>query len=165
MGGPDRLGIRQPDHHDRASPDGRDHAPGHACQMSFLRAIHAGSSVFVALFAGVLVDRYRQRPLLVGIDVGFAVVASSIPLLALADFLRMEYLYLVVLGSGSSSMVSTIAGQSFVPSLVSGRQLVEANSQLQASTSAASILGPGLGGFLIELLTAPLAIRVGDSIA
>jgi hypothetical protein len=56
-------------------------------------------------------------------------------------------LYLVVLGSGSLSMVSTIAGQSFVPSLVNSKQLGEANSQLQATTSAASILGPGLGGF------------------
>ena len=50
--------------------------------------------------------------------------------------------------------------QSYLPSLVDREQLVEGNAKLQASQSAAQILGPGFGGYLIGVLTAPVAVIV-----
>jgi hypothetical protein len=43
---------------------------------------------------------------------------------------------------------------------VASDPLVEANGRLEASRSVAGILGPGLSGALVQLLTAPLAILV-----
>jgi predicted MFS family arabinose efflux permease len=51
-----------------------------------------------------------------------------------------------------------VAYGAFLASLVSRDQLVEANSKLEVSRSIAEIVGPGLEGGLVQLLTAPIAI-------
>jgi predicted MFS family arabinose efflux permease len=47
-----------------------------------------------------------------------------------------------------------------LPALVSREHLVEGNSKLEMSRSVAQIAGPGVGGALVQLATAPLAILV-----
>ena len=53
-----------------------------------------------------------------------------------------------------------VAYQSYLPSLVERDQIIEGNSKFEISRSAAQIGGPGLGGVLIEVLTAPYAVLV-----
>jgi predicted MFS family arabinose efflux permease len=48
-------------------------------QMGTLRATHSASAMLAGLFAGVWADRLRRRPILIGTDLGFAVLAGSIP--------------------------------------------------------------------------------------
>ncbi len=127
-------------------------------QMGMLRATHSGSAVLAGLFAGVWADRVRRRPILIGTDFGFAVIAGSIPLAAFLGLLRMEHLYLVQFFSGILAVFSDVTHMAFLPSLAKSHQLVEANSKLQTTSSAASIAGPGLAGVLIQLLTAPIVI-------
>jgi hypothetical protein len=127
-------------------------------QMGMLRATHSASAVLAGLFAGVCADRIRRRPILMGADVGFAILAGSIPIAAFLDLLRIEQLYLVQFFSGVLAMFSDVTHMAFLTSLVQRHQLVEANSKLQTTSSAASIAGPGLAGVLIQLITAPMAI-------
>jgi predicted MFS family arabinose efflux permease len=54
----------------------------------------------------------------------------------------------------------SVAHRSFLPSLVGREQLVEANSKLELSNSAAEIMGPGVAGGLVQVVTAPIAIAV-----
>lgn len=129
-------------------------------QMGLLRATHAGAAVMVGLFAGVLIDRLRRRPILIATDLGFAFLAGSIPLAAIFGVLRIEQLYLIQFLSGILSIFSDVAHMAFLPSLVRREQLIEGNSKLQTTTSAASVAGPGLAGVLVQLLTAPVAIIV-----
>jgi predicted MFS family arabinose efflux permease len=51
-----------------------------------------------------------------------------------------------------------VAYQSLLPSVVRNDQLLEANSKLQVSESVAQVAGPGVGGGLVQLLGAPVAI-------
>jgi hypothetical protein len=51
-----------------------------------------------------------------------------------------------------------LAAQSFLPTLVGEEQLVEANTKLQLSETSGQLAGPSAGGFLVQLLTAPLAV-------
>ncbi|WP_161471032.1 MFS transporter, partial [Escherichia coli] len=53
-----------------------------------------------------------------------------------------------------------VAYQSYLPSLVDRNQLVEGNSKLEISRSSAQVTGPGLGGALVEVVTAPYAVLV-----
>jgi MFS family permease len=129
-------------------------------QMGLLRALTAASGLATALFAGVLVDRVARRPILIGSDLAFALAAGAIPALALAGWLRMEHLYAIVLATGALNALSIVAEQSFLPTLVAGSELTRANSRLQSTLSFAAILGPGVGGWLVELLGAPRAIAV-----
>jgi MFS family permease len=110
------------------------------------------------LFAGVLADRIRRRPILIGTDLGFAVLAGSIPAAAFLGLLRIEQLYLIQFFSGILAVSSEVTHLAFLPSLAERHQLVEANSKLQTTSSAASIAGPGLAGVLTQLISAPIAI-------
>ncbi len=60
--------------------------------------------------------------------------------------------------NGVLTVFFDVAYQAYLPSLVDRDQIVEGNSKLEVSRSAAQIAGPGLGGLLIGLLTAPVAI-------
>jgi predicted MFS family arabinose efflux permease len=60
--------------------------------------------------------------------------------------------------AGVLTLLFGVAHSSFLPSLVREEQLIEGNSKLETSLSMAGIAGPGLGGALVQLLTAPTAI-------
>ena len=62
--------------------------------------------------------------------------------------------------TGTSLVISSVAFQSFMPSLVRRERLVDANAALEVSASTAGIVGPGIGGVLVQLVTAPIAIAV-----
>ena len=53
-----------------------------------------------------------------------------------------------------------VSYQSYLPSLVEREQLVEGNSKLEVSRSAAQLAGPGLAGLLVEAVKAPGAVLV-----
>jgi MFS family permease len=129
-------------------------------QMGLLRASASAAAALVGPFAGVLADRVRRRPIIVGSDLGLAFLACSITLGAAAGLLRLEYLYAVQFLSGVLSILGEVAFMAYLPSVVRRAQLVEANSRAQAAGSAISIAGPGLAGALVQLLTAPVAILV-----
>lgn len=127
-------------------------------QMGWLRATGSAAAVIAGPFAGVLADRLRRRPVLIATDLGAALLALSIPLAAASGVLSFGHLYVVQFLSGALFICADITLMSYLPTLVRREQLVEANSKIQASSSAISLAGPGLAGVLIQLLTAPFAI-------
>jgi Major Facilitator Superfamily len=62
--------------------------------------------------------------------------------------------------NGVLTVLSAAAGQAYLPTLVGGSQLAEANAKLAATTAAARVVGPGFAGLLIQLTSAPIAIVV-----
>lgn len=129
-----------------------------ALQMGILGAARNLPFLAVGLLAGVLVDRVRRRPVIVATGLGEAAFLALVPLAAFAGVLRMELLYVVAFGAGAMTVIAVVAYQSFLPFLVGRPRLVEANSWSRLSGSVAQIAGPGFGGVLIELITAPLAL-------
>jgi MFS family permease len=116
--------------------------------------------LLVGLFAGAWVDRLRRRPLLIWADAIRAVLLFSIPAAYLAGALRIEQLYLVVFLEGCFGALFDAAYPAYVPSLIGVDRVVEGNSKLATSASLAEIGGPGLGGGLVQVIGAPLAILV-----
>ena len=113
-----------------------------------------------ALPAGVWVDRLRRKPILVVGDVGRGVALATIPLAYAFDALTIWQLYAVGFVVGTLTVFFDVAYQSYLPSLVSRGQLVDGNSKLEVSRSAASLAGPGIAGALVSAITAPYAILV-----
>src|SRR4051794_4754140 len=116
--------------------------------------------LLVGVLVGVLVDRTRRRGLLVGADVGRAVLLTSIPVLSVTGRLTLGLLMVVMAGFGLLSLVHDAASQSFVPRLVPPPLLTQANARLDQSDAVAETSGPALAGALVSLLTAPLAVLV-----
>jgi len=127
-------------------------------QIGILGAAHYAPALLLGLFAGVWIDRVRRRPILLLADVGRALLLGSIPLAILLGVRGMDYLYSVAFAVGALTVLFAVAYQAYLPSLVEQDQLVEANGRLEASRSLAGIIGSGLSGALVQLLTAPLAI-------
>jgi len=116
--------------------------------------------IFFTLPAGVWVDRWPRRPILIAGDLGRAVLLATIPLAYVADVLTMMQLFVVGFLYGVCTVFFDVAYQSYLPSLVEREQIVEGNSKLEISRSAAQIAGPGLGGILIQIFTAPYAVLI-----
>ncbi|MYS19642.1 Transmembrane secretion effector [Streptomyces sp. DvalAA-14] len=116
--------------------------------------------VLVSLFAGVWFDRRRRRPTLIVSNLGRAVLIGLIPLAHAFDLLSMTLLYAVGFTAGLLTVLFDIGILSYVPGLVDKRYLAEANSKITVSYSVAGIAGPGLAGFLVGALSAPVALTV-----
>ncbi|MFD8543059.1 MFS transporter [Streptomyces sp. NPDC059649] len=129
-----------------------------AFQVGLLTAAETAAFLLVGLPAGAWVDRMRKLPLLIRADAVRAVAMASIPLAAVAGVLTMAQLYVVALVTGVATVFFDVAHQSFVPHLLPKEQLVAGNGALETVRSSAQVAGPGLGGGLVQLLGAPLAI-------
>lgn len=129
-----------------------------ATEMGILYALETAPFLLIGLFAGAWIDRVRRRPVLIAADLGRAVLIALVPLAMLLNLLSIEVLYVAGFLFGVLTVFFDVAYQSFVPHVVTRDHIVEANSKLEVSRSAAQIVGPGLGGVLVQLLTAPFAL-------
>src|SRR3954467_5859360 len=124
-------------------------------QVGLLTAVELSAFLFVGLPAGAWVDRMRFRLVLIVNDVARALALASIPLAAALDGLTIVQLYAVALVTSVSTVFFDVAYQSYLPELVTREELVEGNAKLQASESVSQIAGPGVGGVLLQAVTAP----------
>jgi len=131
-----------------------------AFQVALLGVVEFAPFVLVSLPAGVWVDRLPRRPILIIGDLGRAALLASVPIAYAFDVLTIWQLYVVGFVFGVLTVFFDVAYQSYLPSLVPRENLIEGNSKLEISRSAAQLGGPALAGGLIEVLTAPVAVLV-----
>ena len=114
--------------------------------------------ILLTIPAGVWVDRMRRRPILIGADIGRAILLTSIPIAFVGGWLSMPQLYVVGFLVGCLEVFFDVAYQSYLPAVVERDQLQEGNAKLELSTSASAVIGPGMAGFLVQVFTAPFAM-------
>jgi MFS family permease len=131
-----------------------------AGEMGLLGLARFAPYLLVTLPAGLMADRFRRRPILLWANVGRAAFIGLVPLLAMLGWLRMEHLYAVAFATGTLTVFFDVTYWSYLPVIVEPDQLTEGNSRLMATQSIATIGGPGLGGALVQVLTAPIALVV-----
>jgi MFS family permease len=96
-----------------------------------------------------------------------ALALAAVPLLFVAGLLEMWHLYAVALVVGIATVFFDVSYQSIVPSLVPADRIAEANGKLESTQQLAGLSGPAIAGWLIGVITAPLAIltTVGTYVA
>ena len=129
-------------------------------EVSLLRALDVVAALLFGLVAGAWVDRLRRRPVLIWADLGRALLLASVPIGFVAGFLTLAQVFVVALLSAILTTFFDAADNAYLPTIVPQGELVEANSALAASGSAAEFTAFGISGFLIQVLTAPIAILV-----
>src|SRR3954462_14141213 len=127
-------------------------------QMGILAGAAGVSVLLFGLFAGAWADRLRRRPILIWTDLGRAAVLLTIPIAAMRHSLTMTHLYVVAAAAGLLTVLFDVSYQAYVPTLVERENIVQANAKLALSESVAEVSGPGIAGFLVTALTAPVAI-------
>jgi MFS family permease len=129
-------------------------------EISMIRSAELVAGLIVGLFAGAWVDRLLRRPILIWADLGRAVLLASIPVAFLLHVLYLPQLLFVAFAAAVLSTFFNVADNAYLPTVVPRARLVEANSVMTATGSVAEFSAFGIGGFLIEVFTAPIAIAI-----
>jgi MFS family permease len=122
----------------------------------------AGSMAWliVGLPAGVWVDRLPRRRVMIASDLARAALLLSIPVAWWLGLLTVAQLAVVALLAGAGEVLFSLANTALLPRVLPAERVADGNSVLQASFSGAAIIGPGVGGGLVQLLGAPVALLV-----
>ncbi|WBL20049.1 MFS transporter [Citricoccus sp. NR2] len=128
--------------------------------VAALIAVEQISWLLIGLPAGVLVDRWSRKRVLVLGGVLRAVLLISIPLAWFTSALTLIQLFVVAFGTGLISVFTMTANTAYLPSLVPKEHLVHANSRLSVVETATDTAGQAIAGFIIQAIKAPVAIFV-----
>jgi MFS family permease len=133
-----------------------------AFEFALLGVLEFLPFILFTLPAGAWVDRLRRRPIMITGDLGRAIALATIPAVYLmnASWLTIWQLYVVAFVTGTLTVFFDVSNQSYLPSIVERDELIEGNSKLQISQSAAQIAGPGIAGVLIGAVGAALAVTL-----
>ena len=131
-----------------------------AGEVGLLTTIEFLPFLLFTLPAGVWVDRYPKKRILVIGDLGRAVMLVSIPIAYALGALTIWQLYVVGFVNGLMTVFFDVADQSYLPTILERDELVEGNAKLQISQSSAQILGQPFGGGIVAVLTAPVAVLI-----
>jgi MFS family permease len=129
-------------------------------EVGALTAASNAAFIVVALPAGVWIDRWRKRPVLIWGDAGRVLVLGSIPVASALGILGLPQLFVVAALAGVLTVFFDVAYQSYLPHLVEPDQLVDANGKLGASAAFGQVAGPSVGGAFIGVLGAAGAIAI-----
>lgn len=129
-------------------------------QLALLSTAQVVPAMLGGPIAGVVVDRAQRLSLMIVADLARAALLLTLPLAAALDRLGLIHLYAVAATASVFNVLFEVAYRAYLPTLVGREDLVEANSKLQASAAVAEVGGFGLGGLLVQALTAPYAIAL-----
>lgn len=87
-------------------------------------------------------------------------VIGSVPVAVWLGLLSIEYMYFAEFVIGTLTVFFYVAYQSYLATLVKAEELVEGNSKLEASNSVAAVVGPGLAGALMQVVSIPFALAL-----
>ena len=104
------------------------------------------------LILGAWTDRVNRKRMMIGTDIGRALIVVSIPLLFALGLLTVWWIYIVAFIHATLTICFEAGEFAAIPSLVNQDDLVTANGRIQASYSGASIVGPLLAGVLVTLV-------------
>ncbi|MEO8437473.1 MAG: MFS transporter, partial [Chloroflexota bacterium] len=136
-----------------------------ATQMGTLTAVSLLPHLIFSLPAGVWLDRVRgRRRLMIAADLGRAALIASIPVAAALDVLALPQLYVVGFLSASLAVIFDLSWNTVFVAVTERDRYVEAMALLNGSRSLASVGGPTIGGLLVQVLGAPLAM-LGDALS
>ncbi|MEV7561004.1 MFS transporter [Streptomyces sp. NPDC089795] len=135
-----------------------------AAEVGYLTAALTVCYLLIGLPAGAWVDRWSKRTTMIGAAVVRAVVLAGVPLLWALDRLSLAWLYAIAVVVGVASVFFDVAYQSYVPFIVSDKDIERANARLESSAQISAAGGPAAAGLLLKAVSAPLVIAV-DALA
>lgn len=131
-----------------------------AFEMGLLRAASALPSVVFGLFAGVLIDRWPKRRVLLAANAVSALVMALVPIAMGVKLLSLGLLMGVSFVGSTVNLGEQIGLSAFIPAIVPTDRLARANGRFGAMRSGASLVGPAVAGLLIAAFSAAGAIAV-----
>jgi MFS family permease len=120
-----------------------------AFEVGLLTAATSLAFALVALPAGAVADRLPKRQIMIVCDLARFVIIASVPVAWYLGTLTMAQLYIVALAVGVCTVFFDVSYQSYLPSLLEPKDLIDGNGKVTATQSSARFVGPSLGGGLV----------------
>ena len=117
---------------------------GLAATVSYLPPLLFG------LVAGVLVDRWDRRRVLIGADLARAALLGLLALLWGLRILSAPWLTAVAFGMATAAVLFNPSRDSLLPEIVAGGALTRANAWVQSSQQFAYLVGPLVASLIID---------------
>jgi MFS family permease len=132
-----------------------------AVEMGWLSTAGLLPALLFSLAAGAWADRRgRRRQMMIAADLGRAALMVSIPVAYALGHLTLVQMYGVVFLVGTLSVVFDVCNVTLFVSLVEPEQYVRGNTLVNGSRALSFVAGPSVGGLLVQVLAAPLALLV-----
>jgi MFS family permease len=126
---------------------------GSAISLALTTAANMLPYLLFGLVIGAWADRLNRKRLMIAVDLTNMLLIASIPLLASRGQLSIWWIYAVGFNASTVGIAFQSAEFAAIPSLVSQGDLVTANGRIQASFSAAQVIGPLLAGLLVATVS------------
>ncbi len=129
-------------------------------QVSILAAVSALAAAVFALPLGDVIERRPKRPVMIAADLVRFAALASVPVAALLGVL--SYVQLCVVGVLQSAALIAFTGASgaHLKALVGPEDRAEANSKFEQVFWLTMSVGPAIGGGLVSLVGATVALAV-----
>lgn len=116
-----------------------------ALSVGLMLMATAAPSLLVGLFAGVFVDRYDRRKIMISADMLRAILVALIPVLVP---LSVVWLYVIVMLISAIGQFFDPAHESILPEVASDEELAAANSLIAISSFGSTAIGFAAGGLI-----------------
>ena len=116
-----------------------------ALSVGLMLMATAAPSLLVGLFAGVLVDRYDRRRIMIAADLTRAVLVFLIPFLVP---LSIVWLYVIVMLTSAIGQFFDPAQESVLPEMASEEELAAANSLMAIGSFGSTAIGFAVSGLI-----------------
>jgi DHA3 family macrolide efflux protein-like MFS transporter len=144
---------------------------GSATTLGLMQVFWVTPFLLISPFAGVMVDRYNRKLMMMVSDIGAGLATVALLVLQLLGWLQIWHLYIVMLFQGLGNAFQTPAYLATISSLLPKEQYGRANGMMSLIDSGPGILAPMLAGALlgyihlrgiliIDVLTFGLAILI-----
>jgi predicted MFS family arabinose efflux permease len=130
---------------------------GSAFQAGSIAAVRGAVYALWAIPAGALIDRWNRKTVMVIANLGSGLVMGSISGALLLKHLTIPQLYLAGAIEGSFFVFASLARFTAFPLVVSKEQFPSAVAQTSVADNLAVLIGPFLGGLLLQAVGAAWA--------
>ncbi|MGL6104603.1 MFS transporter [Romboutsia sp.] len=128
---------------------------GSTALMGLLSALTMAPRVIIGPFAGVFVDRWDRKKIIVVTDFIRGIFVTFVGIAALSGFIQVWMVFLVGISNGICSAFFNPAIISSRPDIVPESKLVKANSVTSLAQSSMDMIGNAIGGVLYVTIGAP----------
>ena len=127
-------------------------------EIGLLNAFETAAFLIIGLPAGAWIDRWIKRNVMILADLVRALALAVVPVLWFAGVLEFWHVLVVATVLGVATVFFDVSYQSYLPVLVPGPAIPDANSKLEGTAQIARVGGPAIAGGLLAIVQAPLLL-------
>lgn len=109
--------------------------------------------IIISLFAGVWIDRYNRKKLIMLADAGIAIATAILILTFVMGYKQIWLLFVVLAVRSFGSGIQTPAVQAIIPQLVPSKELMKVNGIYSTVSSCILFLSPAISGAMLSMVS------------